>query len=103
MWALLVTVTTLLHVTFWMNDPASEGIGSAEWPRRAFNLLYVPSVPVSLASFTGLDIWGPRPWWHAAILHSTAWIIVLGLLLLVLRLRSRVLSPQITSPDTPDL
>lgn len=102
-WALLVSITTLLHITFWMNDPATEGLASAEWPRRVFNLLYLPSVPVSLASFVGLDIWGPRPWWHAALLHCTAWLIVLSLLLLLLRVRSRLFAPSGTSPDVTNL
>ncbi len=99
-WALLVIVTTTLHIIFWMNDPAAAGLGSAEWPRRVFNLLYVPSVPVSLAALVGLDIWGPRPWWHAALLHGTAWAIVLFLLFLAYRIRSHVFAPVGTSAGT---
>ena len=102
-WALLVTVTTLLHVVFWMSEPAGEGLASAEWARRAFNLLYVPSVPVSLAAFVGLDIWGPRPWWHAALLHSTAWALVLGTVLLFARVRRRVLAPRGAPSDSTNL
>lgn len=86
-----------------MNQPASEGWASSEWVRRGFNAMYVPSVPVSLAALVGLDIWGPRPWWHAAMLHGAAWALVLGITLVLLRVRARFVhpDPELTSP--PDL
>jgi hypothetical protein len=72
-WAVLVAATTLMHGAFWMGAAKDGGVASSEWVRRVFNLVYLPSVPVSLATMVGLDIWGPRPLWHAALLHGVGW------------------------------
>jgi predicted MPP superfamily phosphohydrolase len=86
-----------------MTSPAGEGFAASEWVRRVFNALYFPSVPVSLAAFVGLDIWGPRPWWHAALLHGAAWAIVLALLMALLRVRAKLVHPDPAIDPPPDL